>query len=62
MRLGPFYIIRIISAYTYELDLPVAIWIHQVQPVSLLDLVVDDALVGQRVVSPPSVEVDGEEE
>jgi predicted GH43/DUF377 family glycosyl hydrolase len=30
--------------------------------VSLLDMVVDNPLVGQRLEPPPSVEVDGEEE
>lgn len=36
--------------------------IHRVQPVSLLDLVVDDPLVGQQADPPPIVEVEGEEE
>jgi hypothetical protein len=33
-----------------------------VQPVSLLDMIVEDPMVGQWVEPPPSVEVDGEEE
>jgi hypothetical protein len=51
-----------VSLYTYELKLLVAIWFHRVQPVSLLDPVVDDPLVGQRVIPPTPIEVDGEEE
>jgi hypothetical protein len=33
-----------------------------VQPVSLLDMIVEDPMVGQWVEPPPLVEVDGEEE
>jgi hypothetical protein len=51
-----------VSLYAYELDLLVSIRIHRVQPVSLLDPVVEDPLEGQVVLPPPSVEVDGEEE
>ena len=51
-----------VSPYAYELELPASIQIHRVQPVSLLDTVVEDPLVGQQVEPPPSVEVDGEEE
>jgi hypothetical protein len=36
--------------------------IHQVQLVSLLDPVVDDPLEGQRILPPPPVEMDGQEE
>jgi hypothetical protein len=61
-RLGPFRVQNQVSLYAYELDLPVSIRIHRVQPVSLLDPVVEDLLEGQVVLSPPSVEVDGEEE
>ena len=39
-----------------------SIRIHQVKPVSLLDPIVSDPLRGQRVVPPPLLEVDGEEE
>lgn len=41
------------------LYLPEFIW---VQPISLLDPVVEDLLVGQRVIPPPPAGVDGEEE
>ena len=51
-----------VSPYAYELELPASIRIHRVQPVSLLDIVVEDPLVGQRIEPPPPVEVDGEEE
>jgi len=60
--LGPFTVVRRISPYAYEFDLPALIRIHRVQPVSLLYLVVNDPLEGQRVKPPPPVEVDGEEE
>jgi len=61
-RLRPFTGIRKISAYAYELGLTASIRIHQLQPVSILDPLVDNPLVGQQVVAPPPVEVDGEEE
>jgi len=60
--LGSFHMCRHVSPYAYELDLPASIQIHRVQPVSLLDEVVEDPLVGQRVEPPPSVEVDREGE
>jgi len=40
----------------------VSLSIHWVQPGSLLDPVVDEPLVGQRVAPPSPVEVAGEEE
>jgi len=46
-RLGSYKVVRRISPYAYELELPASIRIHRVQPVSLLDPVVDDPLVGQ---------------
>ena len=61
-RLGPFLVVRQISPYDDEWELPAAIWIHRVQFVSLLDPVVDDRLDGQHVDPPPPVEVDSEEE
>ena len=50
------------SPFAYELDLPASIRIHRVQPVSLLDPVVEDPLEGHVVPPPPPVEVEGEEE
>jgi len=61
-RLGPFRVQKQVSPYAYELDLPASVRIHRVQPVSLLDPVVEDPLEGQVVLPPPPVEVDGEEE
>jgi len=61
-RLGPFQVRGQVSPYAYELELPASIRIHRVQPVSLLDPVVEDPLEGQVVLPPPHVEVDGEEE
>jgi hypothetical protein len=61
-RLGPYKVLRRISSYAYKLELPASIWIHRVQPVSLLDPVVDDPLMGQKIEPPPPVEVAGEEE
>jgi len=60
-RLGPFMVVHRISPDAYILELPESIRIHRVQPVSLLDPMVNDPLEGQRVKPPPLVEVDGEE-
>jgi hypothetical protein len=43
-RLGPFRVRKLVSPYAYELDLPASIRIHRVQPVSLVDPVVEDPL------------------
>ena len=59
---GTFSGTKQISPYAYELDLPASIRIHRVQPISLLEPVVEDPMVGQVVLAPPPVEVDGEEE
>jgi len=61
-HMGPFRVCKQVSPYAYELELPASIRIHRVQPVSLLDQVIEDPLVGQRIEPPPSVEVDREEE
>jgi len=61
-RLGPFTVVRRVSPYVYELELPTSIRIHRVPRVSLLDRVRNDSIDGQRVIPPPQVEVDGEEE
>jgi len=61
-RLGPFKVLRRVSPYAHELELPACIRIHQVQPISLLDPVIVDPLVGQRIEPPPPVEINGEEE
>jgi len=55
-------VVRWVSPYVYELELPASIRIHRVQPVSLLDPLVNDPLEGQQDNPPPPVEVDGEEE
>jgi len=47
-----------VSPDAYELEMPGSIWIHRVQPVSLLDPVVKDPLEGQVIPPPPPVEVD----
>jgi len=53
---------RQVSPYAYELESPASIRIHRVQPVLILDMVVEVPIVGQCVEPPPPVEVDGEEE
>jgi len=60
--LGPFTVDHQLSPYAYELELPASIPIQWVQPVSLLDPVVDNPLEGQRINPPPLEAVDGEEE
>ena len=60
--MGPYTVLPRISPYAYELELPVSIRIHRVQPVSLLDPVLDHPLIGERMEPPPAVEVYGEEE
>jgi len=61
-RLGPCRLKEKVSRYAYKLELPASIRIHRVQPISLLDPVVEDPLEGQVVLPPPPVEVDVEEE
>jgi len=61
-RLAPFTVVQRVSAYAYELELPMSTRIHWLQSNSLLDRVADDCLVGQRVGPPLPVMVDGEEE
>jgi len=61
-RLGPCTVVRQISPYADALEFPTSIGIHRVQPVSLLDPIVNDALRAQRVDPPPLVEVDGKEQ
>jgi len=61
-RLGPFTVVCRVSSHAYKLEFPASIRIHRVQPVSLLDLAVNDPLDSQKVKPPPRVEVDGEEE
>jgi len=61
-QLGPFTVVHRVSPYAYTLELPASIRIHPVQPVSLLDQVVNDPLDRQQVKPPPLVEMDGEEE
>jgi len=61
-HLGPFRVQREVSPYSYGLELHASVRIHRVQPVSLLDQVVEDPLRGQVVPPPPPGEADGEEE
>jgi hypothetical protein len=61
-RLGPIRVRKQVAPYANDLELPASIRIHRVQPVSLLDPVVEDPSEGQIVPPPPPVEVDGEEE
>jgi len=46
-RLGPFEVLQRVSPYAYELELPASIRIHRVQPVSRLDPLKDDPVIGQ---------------
>jgi hypothetical protein len=59
--LGQFIVNYKISLNAYKLKLPVSRRIHEIKPVSLFDLIVDDRLVGLHVNPPPPVEVDGDE-
>jgi hypothetical protein len=61
-HLGPCLMRRKVSPNTDELEFRATIRIHRVQPVSLLDPVVDDPLEGQVVPPPPPVEVGGADE
>jgi len=60
-RLGHCMVVSRVCPYADELELPASIQIHRVQPVSLLDPVVDNPLEGQWVRTPSPVQVDGEE-
>jgi len=54
--------IRQVPEYCFELGLPGMVWIHLVQPVSLIDSVLEDALAEQYSECLPPDQVDGEEE
>jgi hypothetical protein len=58
--LSPFAIVKVVSPWAYELELPPQVKIHPVQHVSLLDLAYEDLLPGQTIPPPPPVEVDNE--
>jgi hypothetical protein len=58
----PSWVCKQVSPYADELELPASIRIHRVQPVSLLNPVVDDPLEGQVMHPPPPLDVDGGEE
>ena len=60
-KLGPFPVKCAIGSHAYKLEFPADIKVHPVQPFSLLSSVAKDPLPGQRVPSPPPVEVEGEE-
>ena len=60
--IGPYTILKVISLWAYELELPKGLHIHPVQPISHLTKASKDPLPGQQELSPPPVIVDGEEE
>jgi len=60
--LRPSNVVCHVFPYTYKLELPASIQTHRVQPVLLLDLVVDEPLDGELVDLPPPVEVDSDKE
>jgi hypothetical protein len=49
-----FMVVRWISTYTDEVEIPESIWIDRLQPVSVLDPVVNDPFPGQRMDPSPS--------
>ena len=59
-KLGRFKIIGKIGTHAYKLALPPSMKVHPVFHVSLLEPVAIDPLPGQRVPTPPPVEVEGE--
>lgn len=59
---GPYPITAHISTYTYHLNLPASMRIHNVFLISLSNHASDDPLLGQNLQPPPSVVVDGEQE
>ncbi|KAH0604507.1 uncharacterized protein H6S33_006884 [Morchella sextelata] len=61
-RIGPYSVKRIINPYAYELELPRSTKIHPVFNVSLLSPEANDPLPVQQQLSPPPVEIEGEEE
>jgi hypothetical protein len=61
-QIGPYTVMRIVSPYPYELDLPASMKVHPVFHVSLLSLAARNPVPGQNQPPPPTVEVDGDEE
>jgi len=61
-NLGPFRVIKKISAHAFELELPATLQVHPVFHVSLLRPAATDPLPGQHIDPPPAVEVEGFDE
>lgn len=61
-RLGPFAIVKIVSSHTYHLELPLAMKIHPVFHVSLLEPVSEDPVPRQVMLPPLPVEIEGHQE
>ncbi len=61
-RIGPYKIVKVVSPWAYQLELPVEVEIHPVRHVSYLNPVDDDLFPGQHTPPPRPVQVDGEDE
>lgn len=61
-HIGPFPVTKVVSPYSYRLELPAAIRIHPVFHVSLLRPAYQDHVPGQNPDPPPPIEVEGHDE
>jgi hypothetical protein len=63
-NLGPFKVIKVVSPYSYRLELPNTMKIHDVFHTSRLRPAagIEEAIPGQKQLPPPPIIVDGEEE